>query len=123
MVIACSRYLSGLVIASEVEVLAVECGIPFARELELSQVIIGSDALSVVKSIIDKETDGSLGHLYSSISQVLESFSRWESKHVKKGYNRVAHELTQLAKRNEASQRWIRVSPPMFLNLISANCS
>uniref|UniRef100_A0A7N2R3J5 RNase H type-1 domain-containing protein n=1 Tax=Quercus lobata TaxID=97700 RepID=A0A7N2R3J5_QUELO len=87
------------------------------------KLIIESDAWSVVKSIIDKETHGSLGHLYSSISQVLESFSRWEIKHVKRGYNRVAQELAQLVSRNEASQRWIGVSLPMFQNLISTNCS
>ncbi|KAL0015856.1 hypothetical protein SO802_002925 [Lithocarpus litseifolius] len=73
---ACSRYLSGQFTTSEVEVLAVECGILFAQELELSQVIIESDALSMVQSIIDNETDGSLGHFYSGISQVLELFSK-----------------------------------------------
>lgn len=50
VVAACSRYLFGLFTASEEEVLAVECGIVFARELELSQVIIESNALSVVKT-------------------------------------------------------------------------
>ena len=72
--------------------------------MELSQVIIESDALSIVQSIADGETNGSLGHLYTSISQILEFFSKWEIKHLKWEYNRVAHELTQLARRNEASQ-------------------
>ena len=67
--------------------------------------IIESQALAVVKSIIDKETDGSLGHLHSGIGQVLEFFSRWKIKHVKRECNRVTHELAQLARRNEASQR------------------
>ena len=47
----------------------------------------------MVQSIVDRETDGSLGHLYSGISQVLEFFSRWEIKHVKREYNRVVPEL------------------------------
>jgi len=93
VVVACSRYLFGQFTTPKVEVLAVEYGILFARELELSQVIIESDALSAMQSIVDKETDGSLGHLYSGISQVLEFFSRWEIKHVKREYNRVVHEL------------------------------
>lgn len=88
-----SRYLFGQFTALEVEVLAVECGILFALELGLSQVITELDALSMVQSIVDRETDGSLGHLYSGISQVLEFFSRWEIKHVKREYNRVVPEL------------------------------
>ena len=36
VVAACSRYLFGLFTASEVKVLAIECGILFAQELELS---------------------------------------------------------------------------------------
>ena len=123
VVVACSRYTFGQFTAPEVEVLAIECGILFARELEFSQVLIESDALSVVQSIVDRETDGSLGHLYSSISQVLEFFSRWEIKLVKREYNRVVHELAQLARRNEASQRWIGVSPPIVQKLILADCS
>ena len=47
----------------------------------------------MVQSIVDRETDGSLGHLYSGISQVLEFFSRWEIKHVKREYNGVVPEL------------------------------
>ena len=55
--------------------LAIECGILLTREMELSQVIIESNALSIVQSIADGETNGSLGHLYSGISQILEFFS------------------------------------------------
>ena len=77
----------------------------------------------MVQSIVDRETDGSLGHLYSGISQVLEFFSRWEIKHVKREYNRVVPELAQLARRNETSQRWIGVSPPTVQKLILVDCS
>ena len=92
VVAAYSKYLSGQFTAFEVEMLAVECGI-LAQEMELSQVIIEldalsiviieSDALSIVQSIADGETNGSLGHLYTSISQILEFFSKWEIKHLK----------------------------------------
>ena len=57
VVVACSRYLFGQFTTPEVEVLVVEYGILFAQELELSQVIIESDALSAVQSIVDRETD------------------------------------------------------------------
>ena len=63
-VVACANYLSGQFSALETETLAVECGILLAREMGLVQIIIETDALSIVQSIAASEFDGGMGHLY-----------------------------------------------------------
>ncbi|KAL0007153.1 hypothetical protein SO802_008655 [Lithocarpus litseifolius] len=117
-VVSCSNYLSGQFTALETEALAVECGILLAREMELAQVIIETDALSVVQSITTGETEGGIGHSYLGIIGLLNTLRSWKLKHLKRDYNRIAHELAQIAKRNEASQCWRGVSPPMVQHLI-----
>ena len=117
-VAACANYLSGQFSALETETLAVECGILLAREMELEQIIIETDALSVIQSIAASEFDGDMGHLYLGIIGLLKSFKSWDLKHLKRDYNRVAHELAQSSKRNEASQCWKGVCPPMVQHLI-----
>ncbi|XP_075648635.1 uncharacterized protein LOC142619423 [Castanea sativa] len=63
----------------ETEIFAVEHGILLAKEMELSNVILESDALTVVQDILSKEFNGSLGHLYQGICSLLESFCSWKS--------------------------------------------
>ena len=117
-VATCSNYLLGQFTALETEAIAVECGILLAWEMELEQVIIETDALSVVQSITAGETDGGTGHLYLGIIGLFNTFRSWKLKHLKWDYNRLAHELAQIAERNEASQCWRGVSPPMVQHLI-----
>uniref|UniRef100_A0A7N2N343 RNase H type-1 domain-containing protein n=1 Tax=Quercus lobata TaxID=97700 RepID=A0A7N2N343_QUELO len=49
------------------------------------------------------ETSGYLGHVYQGILSLLSSFSSWKIKHVKREYNRAAHELAQYARMKEES--------------------
>ena len=88
----------------------------------LAQIIIETDALSVIQSIAANEFDGDTGHLNLGIIGLLKSFRSWELKHLKRDYNRVAHELAQSAKRNEASQCWKGVCPPVVQLLIQREC-
>ena len=77
----------------EVEALAMECGLILAKEQKLSQIILESNALTAVSSVTVAETNGCLGHVYQGILSLLSLFSSWKIKHVKRDYNRIAHEL------------------------------
>lgn len=55
---ACCKYFQGKFSVLEVESLAIECGILLTRDLKLSNVIVESDALSVIQRINSKETEG-----------------------------------------------------------------
>ena len=77
-----------------------------------------SDALTVVTSVTTAETNGCLGHVYQGIRSLLSSFSSWNIKHVKRDYNRAAHELAQYARQKEESQVWKGVCPPMVIHVI-----
>ena len=41
---------------------------------------------------------------------------------MKKHYNRVAHELAQFVRKNETSQVWKGVSPPIVQQLVQVDC-
>ncbi|XP_030959150.1 uncharacterized protein LOC115981107 [Quercus lobata] len=94
---ACCKYLQGQYLVEEVEVLAMECA---------------------VTSVIAAETSGCLGHVFQGIRSLLSSFSSWKIKHMKKEYNRAAHELAQYARQKEESHVWKGVCPPMVIHVI-----
>ena len=77
----------------------------------LRQVIIESNALSVVQSIMSSEINGEIGHLIQRIINILGSLCNWKIKHLKGDYNIVTHELTHFASCNETNQVWKGVSP------------
>ena len=111
--IAWCKYLRGQYSVTKTKALAIECGVLLARDMELSHIIIESDALSAIQGISVAEIEGSLSHVYQGILSSLSSFSSWSIKHVKRDYNRVAHKLAQFVRKNEASQVWKGFSPPI----------
>lgn len=58
------KYLRGLYSVTETEALAIKCGVLLARDMELSHIIIESDALVAIQGILAAEAVGSLGHVY-----------------------------------------------------------
>ena len=48
---ACSKFLQGQFSVEEVEALAMEAGILLARDMKLSQIIVESNAISIVNSV------------------------------------------------------------------------
>ena len=76
------------------------------------------DALIAVTSVTVAETSGCLGHVYQGICSLLSSFSSWKMKHVKRDYNRAAHELAQYVRQKEESYVWKGVCPPMLIHVI-----
>ena len=102
IVAACCKYLQGKYLVEEVEALAMECGLLLAKEQKLSQIILESDALVAVNSVSATGNGGCLGHIYQGIHSLLASFNSWKIKHVKREYNKAAHELAQYARQKES---------------------
>ncbi|XP_075645195.1 uncharacterized protein LOC142616196 [Castanea sativa] len=92
--------------ANWTELYALEQGILLVQEMELSQVIFKSDALSVIQAINQGIIGSEAGHLVEGILQAKASFSCCFFNHLKIDCNRVAHELAQFAKINHCTQVW-----------------
>ena len=100
--------------AELVEVFAVEQGIFLARELQLSQVMLESDALSVINAINDSTFGTSYGHIIQDISHAQSSFDFCSFKHLNRTFNSAAHKLAQFARRNGSVHLWKGVTPPFL---------
>lgn len=85
--------LNGQYPSLETEVIALEKGVLLAKEMELQQIVLENDALTVVQRLLANDKEGDLGNLLQGISDVLNTFSCWQIKHLKSVCNRVAHEL------------------------------
>ena len=91
-----------------------EQGVLLAQELAIPNVIFESDAASVVQAVLHDLSGGETGHLIQGIQRAKSSFSSCSFQHVKRDYNRAAHELTQFAKCNNANYVW-KDDFPLFL--------
>ena len=120
--VALSKVLQGQYSRLETEIVALEKGILLAKEMELSQVIFELNALIMVQDIQTKESNGSLGHLYQSISVLLKSLRSWKICHLKREHNRVAYELAYYARCSGTNQVWKGCTPLMILHLIHLEC-
>ena len=105
-----------------VEALAMECGFLLAKKQMLPQIILESDALTTVSSVLATKNEGCLGHIYQGILSLLASFSSWKIKHVRRDYNKATHVLAQYARQKEFSQVWIGVCPPLLNEVIQKDC-
>ena len=95
------------------EVLAVEQGILLAQQMMLTQVILESDSLSVIDAISSNSPHGDLQPIVQGILLLSSSFDFWKDKHLKRDYNKVAHELAKLGRETRMSQTWTDMEPPM----------
>ena len=113
VVAALCRVLPGCFIVDDTEVLAIEAGILLAKELDLHQIVIESDSLSIVQSILPKDFSGGFDHIVNGILSFLDEFSSWQVRFLKRDFNKVAHELARYARCNNVCQVWRGVSPPV----------
>lgn len=95
--------LPGSFTMEETEALAIEAGIILAKELDLHQIIIESNSLSVVNSIRSKDSSGGFGHIVNGILSSLDEFSSWQIRHLKRDFNKVAHELARFARNDNVN--------------------
>ena len=100
--------------AAVIEALAVEEGIRLAREIELQRIIVKSDACVVVDAINQSNDNGEFGMVIHGSLDSLHSFRSWKLRHLKRDYNRAAHELAQFAKSSGISQRWVGIELPFI---------
>ena len=103
------------------EAIALENGILLAHELNIRHVLLESDSLSTVQSVLAKKNDEPLGHMYSGIYSSLLPFCSWALNHLKRDRNRAAHDLAQLAKSTRTSQVWKGSTLPLFHALLPPN--
>ena len=114
VVAAACRVLNGEYGAAITEALAVEEGIRLAIEMELQQIIVESDACGVVDTINESNGNGEFGMVIQGSLELLRLFRCWKMRHLKRDYNRAAHELAQLAKSSGYSQQWVGIEPPII---------
>ena len=74
--------------------------------------------LETVKLVNQDCIGGAMGHLVHSIVLAKLVFSSCSFHHVKRTYNRAAHELAQFAKCNQVSNVWMGVTPPCLSYLV-----
>ena len=99
-----------------------EAGILLAQDMKLSQIIVESDAISIVNSVNQNFMEGSIGDLFQGILALLSSFTSWKVNHVNWDYNRVAHELAHLARQSEDTQVWRGILLRVVQDIVQADC-
>ena len=118
VVAAACKVLNGAYGAAVTEALAVEEGIRMAKEMELHRIIVESDACVVVDAINQSNDNGEFGMVIHGLVELLRFFRSWKIHHLKRDYNRTAHELAQLAKSSGFSQHWVGVEPPIIRQVL-----
>ena len=100
------------------EALAIEVGILLATELKLPQVLIELDSLIAVQVVNSGSCHGIMGPVIHGVLNLLNQFKSWKVLHLKRDYNKVAHELAQYARKAGMSQTWFGSEPPWLHNLL-----
>ena len=98
-----------------------EQGVLLAQEMELSNVIFETNVLLVIQAITQDLSGSEIGHLVQGIQFAKPSFNSCSFHHLKRDYNRIAHELAQFSKFNHANQIWKGFSPPFIAHLIQSD--
>lgn len=117
MIAARSKQLDVLYDVETTEAFALENRILLASELMIPQVIIESDSLAVVQAVNSRSFHGTIGPIIQGALSFLSQFRSQKVLHLKKDYNKVAHELAQYARKSMTTQTWIGAEPPMFHSL------
>ncbi|KAL0009931.1 hypothetical protein SO802_005039 [Lithocarpus litseifolius] len=123
MVVARSKLLDALYDVETAEALALESGILLASKLMIHQVIIESESLAVVQAVNSRSFHGTIGPIIQGALSLLNQFGSWKAPHLKRDYNKVAHELAQYAKKSATTQAWIEAEPSMFHSLLALDRS
>ena len=65
-------------------------------------------------AINQSNDNGKFGMVIHDSLDLLCSFRSWKLHHLKRDYNRAAHELAQFAKSSGISQQWVGIEPPFI---------
>ena len=102
--------------ALETEAKAVEEGICLARDLNLSDICVESDAQVVIKAFSAKSPVSSIQKVIEGIKMDLSSFDSWEVKHVCRTKNSATYIMAQYAKVVTDCCIWVEDNPPVIEN-------
>ena len=94
VITAGSKVLNGTYDAEVTEALAVEEGILLAKEMELLQIVVEFDSVVVVKAINANNCNGDIGLVIQGTLDLLQHFMSWKVRHLKRVFNRAAHDLS-----------------------------
>ncbi|KAK9989340.1 hypothetical protein SO802_029579 [Lithocarpus litseifolius] len=97
--------------AEVIEAFAIEEGVVLACELKLSNVILESDSIVVIQTLVSKSDYGDIGPIIQGSLTRLGSFSSWTARHLKRDYNKVAHDLAKVSRSAKTSQTWFGMDP------------
>ena len=101
--------------ALEVEAIAIEEGIIFARELSLNKVILESDAQVVVKSLSEESmAPSSIIMVIEGAKMSLRGFESWVVNHICRNKNSAAHIMAQDARFVSDVNVWVEDTPPVI---------
>ena len=101
--------------ALEVEAIAIEEGIIFARELSLNKVILESDAQVVVKSLSEESmAPSSIIMVIEGAKMSLRGFESWVVNHIYRNKNSAAHIMAQDARFVSDVNVWVEDTPPVI---------
>ena len=95
-----------------------EEGILLAKEMELHQIVVESDSVVVFEAINANNCNGDIGLVIQGTLELLRHFRRWKVRQLKRDYNRVAHNLAQVAKANGTTQQWKGMEPSMIQRIL-----
>ena len=98
----------------ETKSIAVELGLVQVKELGLEKIIIDCDSFLTVQAV--KLMDGRrvVGHIIKGIGQRCSSFQKAKVKHIDKDNKKIAHELTQHAKKTREKSVWRNEIPNYY---------
>ena len=98
VVVASAKLLSATYGVEVTKALVAEEGMLLACQMMLTRVILESNSFLVVQAISSNSLHGDLRPIIQGILDLLSSVNNWKVKHVKRDYNKVAHELVKLAR-------------------------
>ena len=103
------------------EVLALEQGILLAQDLQLTHVMIESDASNVINAVNDSALGTPFGHIIQDIIQAKETFSFCSFRHLNRASNYAANELALFACKNGSHHLWKGVTPFFLESTVQAD--
>nr|POE85692.1 hypothetical protein CFP56_22622 [Quercus suber] len=115
---ALSLVLPSCFSAETTEAIALHLGVLFAVEMQVSQAMFESDALSIILALNSGATGSDIGHILDDIREASSTFSHCSFHHLKRDGNRAAHSLAREAKSSGQSNIWKGISPPCILNIL-----
>ncbi|KAL0008862.1 hypothetical protein SO802_010364 [Lithocarpus litseifolius] len=103
--------------ALEAEAKAAECGLIFAWELGLREVIIEGDSHVVIHALSTEQLAPlSIQQLISGTKTWLPNFRAWKARFARRDCNKAAHLMARHAKKIEDCIIWVEDTPPFIVS-------